>query len=68
MKVGDLVKPGRGYDIRGVDYGIGLIIGETEHSRGLIDRKGYIVEWQHEHQWWDDEELDLYVTSECNSS
>ena len=66
MKVGDLVIPAAGRGNFGFDYGVGIIIGKTQHSQGLPDRVGYIVQWHHEHQWWDGEEL-VYV-SECKSS
>tara|TARA_Y100000034_G_scaffold21078_1_gene24253 strand:- start:361 stop:546 length:186 start_codon:yes stop_codon:yes gene_type:complete len=59
MKVGDLVVPAEGCGILEVDYGVGMIIGIHEHSRGLRGRKCYIVQWHHEHQWWDDDELEL---------
>ena len=66
MKIGDLVIPAEGCGNLDVDYGVGLIIGIQEHSRGLRDRKSYIVQWHHEHQWWDDEEL--VCASECKFS
>ena len=64
MKIGDLVIPAPECGNLGVDYGVGMIIGIHEHSRGLRGRKCYIVQWHHEHQWWDDEEL--VCASECN--
>ncbi len=67
-RIGDLVTPRCGSGVVGVDYGVGLIIDIHEHSRGLRGRKSYVVQWHHEHQWWDDDELKFCVSQKCKSS
>ena len=44
MKVGDVVRLKEGYQIKGVDYGIGIIVDVTEYpEEGFVSHK---VQWK----------------------